>query len=202
MAVRPVIPPRIWTQPYPRLRQQGAERHKKPAKTMTCWNSARALHCSRHRSVPLRGTAGCRPGPYRGTLKNANHMVPRDCSYEPPPELVQHAIRVYKRAIHLQPLPLLEGPDMAEHLKHAPHFLSWSLISLALSIEQPDLHDLDLETMNQQVAYSRSIVRRLTAQGLPRADLVQSLCLLAMKDIIGTRPLEISSFDLGLRKFL
>ncbi|QKD61196.2 uncharacterized protein FOBCDRAFT_191527 [Fusarium oxysporum Fo47] len=55
----------------------------------------------------------------------------------------------------------------------------------------------DPETVALDTQSAKSTVMRMAADGIPRLDVVQSLCLLALKDVMGSYPTPPSNFHNG-----
>ncbi|KAF5254853.1 hypothetical protein FOXYS1_14343 [Fusarium oxysporum] len=101
------------------------------------------------------------------------------------PDILDHLIDVYRVKLHIQPLPLFNIGTLREVLANAQLYLVWSLLALVLPLSSPEFpgHP-DPETVALDTQSANSTVMRMAADGIPRFDVVQSLCLLALKDVM------------------
>ncbi|OQV05766.1 Fungal Zn2-Cys6 binuclear cluster domain-containing protein [Cladophialophora immunda] len=103
---------------------------------------------------------------------------------EPPPQVLDYLVDIYRKKIHLQPLPLLNPEDLRTIIDNSPQYLRWSFLALTVSFSN---HDFYKGKSSEAIKlYSRSAadtVMKLAAGGNSRVDILQSLCLLAFKDI-------------------
>lgn len=107
-------------------------------------------------------------------------------STDPPPEVLNHAIDVYRTMIHLQPLPLFRLRDLSHHLASSPRFLLHSFLALTLSFRSHTAyHDRQAEVAESYARSGQDTVRKLAFQGVSTLEVIQSLCLLALRDILG-----------------
>ncbi|KAL2107130.1 hypothetical protein VUR80DRAFT_5657 [Thermomyces stellatus] len=109
-----------------------------------------------------------------------------ETSTDPPPEVLNHAIDVYRTMIHLQPLPLFRLRDLSHHLASSPRFLLHSFLALTLSFRSHTAyHDRQAEVAESYARSGQDTVRKLAFQGVSTLEVIQSLCLLALRDILG-----------------
>ncbi|KAK2468983.1 hypothetical protein H9L39_19420 [Fusarium oxysporum f. sp. albedinis] len=101
------------------------------------------------------------------------------------PDILDHLIDVYRVKLHIQPLPLFNIGTLREVLANAQPYLVWSFLALVLPLSSPEFpgHP-DPETVALDTQSAKSTVMRMAADGIPRLDVVQSLCLLALKDVM------------------
>ncbi|KIW23627.1 uncharacterized protein PV07_11813 [Cladophialophora immunda] len=123
---------------------------------------------------------GSRGGPERRELDSHERAkLP-----EPPPQVLDYLVDIYRKKIHLQPLPLLSPEDLRTIIDNSPQYLRWSFLALTVSFSN---HDFYKGKSSEAIKlYSRSAadtVMKLAAGGNSRVDVLQSLCLLAFKDI-------------------
>ncbi|SCO90116.1 uncharacterized protein FRV6_14244 [Fusarium oxysporum] len=102
------------------------------------------------------------------------------------PDILDHLIDVYRVKLHIQPLPLFNIGTLREVLANAQPYLVWSFVALTLPLSSPEYpgHP-DPETVARDTQSAESTVMRMATDGIPRLDVVQSLCLLALKDVMG-----------------
>ena len=102
-------------------------------------------------------------------------------------EVLEHFVDVYREKLHLQPLPLFSLESLPTALSSGPQFLLWSFLSLILTMTSHAFYrDKDLEARNFYASSAEGVVQKLTFEGVPSLDIIQSLCLLALKHINGT----------------
>ncbi|EXA33041.1 hypothetical protein FOVG_15845 [Fusarium oxysporum f. sp. pisi HDV247] len=101
------------------------------------------------------------------------------------PDILDHLIDVYRVKLHIQPLPLFNIGTLREVLANAQPYLVWSFVALTLPLSSPEYpgHP-DPETVARDTQSAESTVMRMATDGIPRLDVVQSLCLLALKDVM------------------
>ncbi|WKT51592.1 hypothetical protein QSH57_016562 [Fusarium oxysporum f. sp. vasinfectum] len=101
------------------------------------------------------------------------------------PDILDHLIDVYRVKPHIQPLPLFNIGTLREVLANAQPYLVWSFVALTLPLSSPEYpgHP-DPETVARDTQSAESTVMRMATDGIPRLDVVQSLCLLALKDVM------------------
>ncbi|ENH68902.1 hypothetical protein FOC1_g10000682 [Fusarium oxysporum f. sp. cubense race 1] len=100
-------------------------------------------------------------------------------------DILDHLIDVYRVKLHIQPLPLFNIGTLREVLANAQPYLVWSFVALTLPLSSPEYpgHP-DPETVARDTQSAESTVMRMATDGIPRLDVVQSLCLLALKDVM------------------
>lgn len=88
--------------------------------------------------------------------------------------------------IHLQPLPLFRLSDLPEYLASSPGHLLDSFLALTLSFKAHiESETSQFQGIENYVRSAEDAVKKLACQGVTRLDIVQSLCLLALREIIG-----------------
>lgn len=98
--------------------------------------------------------------------------------------VINHFVNVYKKKIHLQPLPVFVEPDIAFQISNAPPYLLWSFMSLMLQFSTH--HFFHGQESTAAEFYSREAeqtVMELASEGVPTIVLVQALCLIALKQL-------------------
>lgn len=101
-------------------------------------------------------------------------------------EVLGHFIEVYRTRIHFQPLPLFNLEGLRDRLATSPRFLLHSFLALSLNF---DSHEFYRGKEQEAVQlYSRSAedaTMKLAVEGISKIEVIESLCLLAVKDLIG-----------------
>ena len=88
--------------------------------------------------------------------------------------------------IHLQPLPLFDFNKLQTLLHSAPSYLLWSFLALTVHFGNHDYYlDNKLEAIRFYTQSAERVIPALAFEGVPKLDVQQSLCLLAMKHILG-----------------
>ncbi|RAK98164.1 fungal specific transcription factor domain-containing protein [Aspergillus ibericus CBS 121593] len=102
----------------------------------------------------------------------------------PPSQSLEHFIDVYRATLHLQPLPLFDLNTLRSDLTQGPDFLLWSFLALILSFTSHEFYqskELDAKEFYAQTA--EETVLKMAVQGIPRVEVIESLCLLALRHI-------------------
>ncbi|KAF5008202.1 hypothetical protein FDECE_5535 [Fusarium decemcellulare] len=106
-----------------------------------------------------------------------------------PLEMFTNALDIYQTMIHLQPLPLFRLSDLSDYLNSSPRFLLYSFFALTNSFRNRAGHDNGSGLMvADEIRSAEDEVKKLAFQGIPRMDVVQSLCLLALRDVFACQP--------------
>ncbi|WKT53899.1 Zn(2)-C6 fungal-type DNA-binding domain [Fusarium oxysporum f. sp. vasinfectum] len=104
---------------------------------------------------------------------------------ETAPHVLDHLIVVYRAKLHFQPLPLFDPRTLHEVLVNAQPYLFWSFLALVSPLSDPGSPGhAEPETLLFYRQSAESAVMKAAADGVPRLDIVQSLCLLALKDVM------------------
>ncbi|KAF2996772.1 hypothetical protein E8E14_004340 [Neopestalotiopsis sp. 37M] len=107
----------------------------------------------------------------------------------PPENVVNHLVQVYREMIHLQPLPLFDFNKLQTLLHSAPSYLLWSFLALTVHFGNHDYYlDNKPEAIRFYTQSAEKVIPSLAFEGVPRLDVQQSLCLLAMKHIQARDP--------------
>lgn len=107
-------------------------------------------------------------------------------SPDPPLEVLDHLIEVYRLKIHLQPLQLFILPGLRQYLLEKPRFLRWSFLALVLHFTSHDFFSgREVEAIELYSTASRQDVTSLALQGMPRLEVLQALSLLVLVDVSG-----------------
>ena len=95
-------------------------------------------------------------------------------------------MEVYRATVHLQPLPLFNLEGLQARLMASPQFLLWSFLALTLTFSSHEFYrGSESEAIKFYARSAADTVMRLAAEGIPRLEILQSLCLLAFRDIKG-----------------
>ncbi|KAM6532661.1 hypothetical protein FALCPG4_005713 [Fusarium falciforme] len=104
---------------------------------------------------------------------------------EPPAQVLDYLVNVYKTKIYFQPLPLLALADLPTRVPRFPRYLRWSFLSLCLRhSESYFYHEREAQAVEFYTASSQELTMTLAAEGVATAEVIQSLCLLALGDIM------------------
>ncbi|KAF5534279.1 C6 transcription factor [Fusarium napiforme] len=103
---------------------------------------------------------------------------------QPTQDAFKHFVKVYETKIHLQPLPLFTLNRLEEQLLDGPDFLLWSFMALTLMLSTHPFYD-------GQRTFARDFYTRkaeetvgvLASEGDISPEVIQSLCLIALKHI-------------------
>ena len=100
--------------------------------------------------------------------------------------MLDHFVQVYEATVHLQPLPLFELDSLKTKLQTASQYFVHSFLALMLQFSTHDFY----QNSHKAAArfYSRSAAattQLLAAEGKPRVEVIQALCMLAVEDIAG-----------------
>lgn len=114
-------------------------------------------------------------------------LMPHLSRPDPGLSVINHYVGVYKKKIHLQPLPLFAEPDIAVKLSNGPQYLLWSFMTLMLQFSTHEYFN-GQESIADDF-YSRKaeqIVMEMASEGVPTTELIQALCLIVLKHLKGT----------------
>lgn len=88
--------------------------------------------------------------------------------------------------IHFQPLPLFIPEDLSDFMACSPRLLLYSFLALALSVKPHAVcQGKELHTAEYYACLAEDAVWKLASQGVSKLEVIQSLCLLALRDIFG-----------------
>lgn len=105
---------------------------------------------------------------------------------EPPAELLECFVEIYRQKINFQPLPLFNLKNLREELLSFPNYLRWAFLALALHHSTHSFYlGKEFEAIEFYTSYSRNITMESSARGVTKVEVLQSLCLLALCEIIG-----------------
>ncbi|KAF7591893.1 hypothetical protein BBP40_000940 [Aspergillus hancockii] len=108
---------------------------------------------------------------------------------EPPIQVLDYLVNVYRDRIHLQPLPLFNLGGLRARLAASPQFLRWSFLALTLSLSSHDFYRNRESDAGQLYARcAEDSVMRLAAEGSSKLDVIVSSCILALRDLIRQQP--------------
>lgn len=93
---------------------------------------------------------------------------------------------MYREKMYFQPLPLFKLSNLREELATFPNYLRWAFFALALRhSNHPFYSGMKYEAIGFYTAGSRNIAMDLSMKGVTEISLLQSICLLALCEIIG-----------------
>ncbi|PYH94322.1 hypothetical protein BO71DRAFT_476180 [Aspergillus ellipticus CBS 707.79] len=105
-------------------------------------------------------------------------------SPKPCVEGLDRAIDVYEKMIHLQPIPLFSLDFLSSYLAQASECLIWSFLGLTLAFSTHDCpHNSDRNARETYMRSAEDVVWKMAAEAIPRIEVTQSLCLLALTHI-------------------
>lgn len=88
--------------------------------------------------------------------------------------------------MYFQPLPLFNLSSLREELATFPNHLRWAFLALALHHSNHSFYSgIEHEAIGFYTADSRNIAMDLSMKGATEIEVLQSICLLALCDIIG-----------------
>ncbi|KAK6227490.1 hypothetical protein QIS74_01045 [Colletotrichum tabaci] len=111
-------------------------------------------------------------------------------SPEPPPDALEHLIRVYRKDIAFKPLPLFGRSTLRSRLSSpTPRFLRRSFLALTLRFgTHPFFRGKEGECADFYAASAYADLMPLALEGVATVEVVQSLCLLALQDLKVCKP--------------
>ncbi|KAJ1717842.1 hypothetical protein NYO67_196 [Aspergillus flavus] len=108
---------------------------------------------------------------------------------EPPVHVLDHLVEVYRTRIHLQPLPLFNLEGLRDRLANSPRFLLHSFLALSLNFGSHGFfRGREQEAVQFYTRSAQDGTMELAVEGISKVEVIESLCLLAVKDLIGQRP--------------
>ncbi|KAM5360534.1 hypothetical protein ACJA88_014805 [Fusarium oxysporum] len=108
-----------------------------------------------------------------------------------PLEALADVVDIYCRMIHLQPLPLFRPNELLDYLRSSTRHLLYSFLALGLSLKAQIAHlPTRSDLIENYARCARDEVQDLASQGIARLQVVQSLCLLALSDILICKPYQ------------
>ncbi|KAJ8114543.1 hypothetical protein OPT61_g3601 [Boeremia exigua] len=124
----------------------------------------------------------------RATSGSIAHYTPPS----PTPEVLQHLAQVYENTIHLQPLSLFDPVQLDTRFPFYPDFLMHAFLSLMLLFTvHPHYGGRDLDAAGYYASLAQDVVMNESSRGLPKLEIVQSLCLLALRDMKLCQPYRV-----------
>lgn len=92
--------------------------------------------------------------------------------------------------LHLQPLPLFDIDQLRTLLRSAPTYLLHSFLALTINVSDHDYYrDKKVEAVSFYTSSAESVIPAMAFEGIPKLEIQQSLCLIALKHILGTTQL-------------
>lgn len=108
-------------------------------------------------------------------------------SPNPPQSVFEHFVEVYSIKLHLQPLPLFELECLRDMLPVAAGYLQYSFLTLMLEFSSHLYYTNRREEASTFYRHSaEAATQQLAGQGKPKAEIMQALCMLALRNIAGT----------------
>ncbi|KAE8130929.1 hypothetical protein BDV38DRAFT_290947 [Aspergillus pseudotamarii] len=108
---------------------------------------------------------------------------------EPPVEVLGHFMEVYRTRIHFQPLPLFNLEGLRDRLANSPRFLLHSFLALSLNFGSHEFYrGREQQAVQLYTRSAEDAAMKLAVEGIPKIEVIESLCLLAVKDLIGQKP--------------
>ncbi|KAH6962089.1 hypothetical protein BKA56DRAFT_598308 [Ilyonectria sp. MPI-CAGE-AT-0026] len=108
---------------------------------------------------------------------------------EPPSEVLDHFVEIYREKMYFQPLPLFNLSSLREGLATFPNHLRWAFLALTLHHSNHSFYSgMEYEAIRFYTASSRSIAMDLSIKGATEIEVLQSICLLALCEIIAGEP--------------
>ncbi|KAE8416583.1 hypothetical protein BDV36DRAFT_310045 [Aspergillus pseudocaelatus] len=108
---------------------------------------------------------------------------------EPPVEVLGHFMEVYRTRIHFQPLPLFNLEGLRDRLANSPRFLLHSFLALSLNFGSHEFYrGREQEAVQLYTRSAEDATMKLAVEGISKIEVIESLCLLAVKDLIGQKP--------------
>ncbi|KID65088.1 Transcription factor, fungi, partial [Metarhizium hybridum] len=130
-------------------------------------------------------------------LPGLPHLDPRACKHlirgigrrsddpEPSAEALAHFVKIYRDRIYFQPLPLFDPQCLKDRLHLFPYYLRWSFLALALHFSTHEFYSgNESEATALYMTSARGVVQELSTQGVVKTEVLQSLCLLALCEIL------------------
>ncbi|QGJ00510.1 hypothetical protein CEK26_001954 [Fusarium fujikuroi] len=106
----------------------------------------------------------------------------------PPKDVLIHFLQVYSQKVHLQPLPLFDLPTLGERLNDAPQYFLYSFLALMLEFTTHEyFRNNHAEASSYYSRSAATTIQRLAAEGKHHVEIVQTLCMMALRDIAGKR---------------
>lgn len=127
----------------------------------------------------------------------------RHPSPDPPSEVLDHLVEVYRIKLHFQPLQLFRLVGLRDHLLTSPQFLRWSFLALTLHFSSHEFYSgCEAEAIEFYGTSSRQEATGLALQGIPRLEVLQALSLLVLVDVAGKYCTSSGSCHLGTRRLI
>lgn len=108
-------------------------------------------------------------------------------SPEPTRHVIEHFANIYSEKIHLQPLPLFDSEKLLDHLSASPRYLLWSFIAVVLHFGTHSFYSgCDTQAVSFYTRSANDSVAKLAADGVAKTEVLQAICLLALRNILCT----------------
>lgn len=105
---------------------------------------------------------------------------------QPPVEVLRDLVEVYRTVIHFQPLPLFDPDDLLSRLTVFPQYLLWSFLALTLAFTSHEFYrNHQADAIELYACLAKDTVMKEAVEGSLKREVVQSLCLLSLKEIKG-----------------
>ncbi|KAF5566445.1 hypothetical protein FPHYL_3768 [Fusarium phyllophilum] len=103
-----------------------------------------------------------------------------------PQDVLTHFLQVYSQKVHLQPLPLFDLSTLGRRLNNAPQYFLYSFLALMLEFTTHEyFQNKHAEASSYYSRSAATTIQRLAAEGKHQVEIVQALCMTALKDIAG-----------------
>ncbi|KAF5669989.1 hypothetical protein FHETE_4672 [Fusarium heterosporum] len=110
-------------------------------------------------------------------------------SPNPPSEVLDHLLAIYRIKFHLQPLQLFKLNDLKDDLKTSSQFLLYSFLALTVRHSTHDFYkDQKAAAVDLYANSAHQIVISLASQGVTRIDVIRALCMLVLVDVAACKP--------------
>ncbi|XEV01255.1 hypothetical protein FSHL1_006542 [Fusarium sambucinum] len=104
-------------------------------------------------------------------------------------EALTDAVDIYVTMVHMQPIPLFRPNELLDYLKSSSRHLRYSFLALGLSLKaQTAQFPTQFDLIDNYARCARAEVHDLASQGISKLQVVQSLCLLTLRDILVCKP--------------
>ena len=101
-------------------------------------------------------------------------------------EALDHFVEVYRTRIHLQPLPLFNLDGLRDRLVTSSRFLLYSFLALSLNFGSHEFYrGREQEAIELYTRSAEDATMKLAVEGISKIEVIESLCILALKDLIG-----------------
>ncbi|KAL6922450.1 hypothetical protein FSST1_006476 [Fusarium sambucinum] len=104
---------------------------------------------------------------------------------EPPEDSLDFFVDAYRNHLYFRPLPLFDPSRLKADLKSFPQFLRWGFLALVLKFTSHAFYGGKKKQATEfYKASCQSEVMELSSQGTARLEVLRSLCILALLDVL------------------